>query len=157
MPPLPNDLKSPRTTSTAMTHGWRQNCPACRQGRLFGRYLKVNDQCSHCETELHHHRADDAPPYFTMFIVGHIVIAALLYVERGYAPPVWLHLALWLPLTLGLSLWLLPRVKGALIGLQWATRMHGFGSDTATNADSPEAMWPTAPGRSATPLPKEKS
>ena len=73
-----------------------------------------------------HHRADDAPPYFTIVIVGHIVVPLLMTVELTYAPPLWLHLLLWLPLTAILSLALLPCVKGAIVGLQWAHRMHGF-------------------------------
>lgn len=118
----------------AMSHGLRMLCPACGEGRLFAKYLKVSHACTTCSEELHHQRADDAPPYFTMSIVAHIVIAGVLILERGYAPPTWVHLTLWLPLTVLLSLWLLPRVKGALVGLQWALRMHGFGG----KADEPE-------------------
>jgi uncharacterized protein (DUF983 family) len=95
---------------------------------MYGRYLKVEHACAVCGTELHHQRADDAPPYFTMFIVAHVVVAGLLYVEKKYHPEQWVHLIIWLPMTALLSLWLLPRIKGALIGLQWAWRMHGFGA-----------------------------
>jgi uncharacterized protein (DUF983 family) len=122
-----NDPKAPRDTTAAFWRGWRQVCPACGAGRMYGRYLKVAHACTACGTELHHQRADDGPPYFTMFIVGHVVIAGLLIVEKKYHPETWVHLSIWLPLTAGLSLWLLPRIKGALIGLQWAWRMHGFG------------------------------
>ncbi len=75
---------------------------------------------------LHHHRADDAPPYFTIIIVGHIVVGLVLAVEMAYHPPLWLHAALWLPLTVILALVILMPIKGALVGLQWALRMHGF-------------------------------
>jgi uncharacterized protein (DUF983 family) len=111
----------------AIVNGLRERCPACGEGRLFGRYLKVNDTCPHCGEALYHHRADDAPPYFTILIVGHVVVGAILPVERAFAPPLWLHAALWLPLTLILCLALLPRIKGAIVGLQWAFYMHGFG------------------------------
>ncbi len=104
---------------------------------MFGRYLKVEHACASCGTELHHQRADDAPPYFTMFVVGHVVVAGILFVERGYRPDMWVHLSIWLPLTALLSLWLLPRIKGALIGLQWAWRMHGFGAPVV-GIDTPE-------------------
>ena len=124
--PLP--LDAPRDTSTAFWRGWRQACPACGNGRVFGKFLKVEHACAACGTELHHQRADDAPPYFTMFIVGHVVIGGLLIVEKKFHPDYWVHMALWLPLTVVLSLWLLPRIKGAFIGLQWAWRMHGFGA-----------------------------
>ncbi len=97
------------------------------------------ETCAHCGEALHHHRADDAPPYFTMLIVGHIVIGLLLTVEMTYHPETWVHMVLWGPVTLLLSLLLLPRIKGALIGVQWAGRMHGFGCGPDPGA--PE-IWP---------------
>ncbi len=115
-----------RDVFKSMLRGVMQTCPACGEGRIFGRYLKVNDSCPSCHEELHHQRADDAPPYFTMFIVGHIVVAAVMaFIEQ----PVWVHAVVWPVVILGLSLWLLPRIKGALIGLQWALQMHGFGGE----------------------------
>jgi uncharacterized protein (DUF983 family) len=121
----------------AMKRGWGLSCPCCGTGRIFGGFLKVEPACKTCGTELHHHRADDAPPYFTMFIVGHVVIALLLIVERKYAPEIWVHLVLWLPMTVLMSLWLLPRIKGAFIAQQWALRMHGFGTPV-DGIDHPE-------------------
>lgn len=115
-----------RSWKSAIWRSFRKRCPACGEGALFSSYIGVSSSCSHCRTELHHQRADDAPPYFTMFIVGHIVVPLMLVVEKLWHPALWIHFALWLPLTLGLSLWLLPRVKGATVGLQWALRMHGF-------------------------------
>jgi uncharacterized protein (DUF983 family) len=123
----------------ALLRGLQQNCPACGVGRLYGRYLKVAETCPHCSEALHHQRADDAPPYITMMIVGHIVIGSLLSVEMAYHPETWVHMVVWGPVTLLLSLWLLPRVKGALIGLQWAARMHGFGR--APDPAEPD-VWP---------------
>jgi len=93
---------------------------------MFRRYLKVADECPACGEALHHHRADDAPPYFTIVIVGHIVVGLLLAVEMAYRPPLWLHAVIWLPLTVLLALLILPSIKGALVGLQWALLMHGF-------------------------------
>lgn len=122
-----------RDVTKAMLRGARQTCPACGKGALYGKYLKVADTCGHCGTELHHQRADDAPPYFVMVVTGHVVIAGVMILERMYAPPLWVHIALWFPLLMLMSLWMLPRVKGALIGLQWALRMHGFGGPA--NAD----------------------
>ncbi len=135
------DVRPPRDVWRAMWDGFRQRCPACGAGRLFGRYLKVHDACPGCGEALHHHRADDAPPYFTILIVGHVVVGAILPVERAFMPPMWLHALLWLPLTLAMSLWLLPRIKGAIVGLQWAFYMHGFGEA----AQSVAASRPTPP------------
>jgi uncharacterized protein (DUF983 family) len=124
-----------RSWSDALLRGFRQRCPACGQGALYSRYLKVADTCGTCGTELHHHQADDAPPYFTIFIVGHFILGGALSVEQSFAPPMWVHLAIWLPLTLIACLWLLPRAKGALIGIQWAHRMHGFAGSDPEPAD----------------------
>jgi uncharacterized protein (DUF983 family) len=130
----------------AMTRGWRQKCPSCGDGRLYGKYLKVNDVCSTCGTELHHHRADDAPPYFVMTITAHIVVGGILILERLYSPPTWVQLSIWLPMLVLLSLWLLPRVKGTLIGYQWALKMHGFGN---TAFDGADLELPPAPPKAA--------
>ncbi len=123
------DDLSERAVWPAMLRGWHCCCPDCGRGRIFGRYLKVNDHCASCGLELAGHRADDAPPYFTILIVGHIIVPLMLLLEQHVQPAEWVHMVLWLPLTLGLCLWLLPRVKGALIGLQWSRRMHGFGDE----------------------------
>lgn len=109
-----------------MVHGLKLRCPACGKGKLFRKYLKVNDTCPHCGEELFHHEADDAPPYFTILIVGHIVVPLMLAVEMEYMPAIWIHIAIWPLLTLGLCLGLLPRVKGAVVGVQWAAKMHDF-------------------------------
>ena len=94
----------PRPVGTALLRGATLKCPACGVGAMFRRYLKVADHCPRCGEALHHQRADDAPPYFTIAIVGHIVVGLMLAVEMAYRPPLWLHGALWVPLTLILTL-----------------------------------------------------
>ncbi len=123
--------EKPRSLLSALGRGWRRRCPRCGQGSIFDGYLKVHPRCGTCHLELHHHRADDAPPYFTIMIVGHIIIGGMLWLETEAHPPAWVHMSLWLPLTLILTLALLPLVKGALIGWQWALRMHGFESSAS--------------------------
>ena len=113
--------------------GLRSRCPACGKGRLFRAFLKVDDRCPACGEDLHHHRADDMPAYIVITIVGHIVVPAAFAVETAFRPDYAIHLLLWLPLTLGLSLALLQPVKGAIVGLQWALRMHGFDSRATVN------------------------
>jgi uncharacterized protein (DUF983 family) len=114
------------TMAVALARGARCACPRCGEGPLFRKYLKVVDTCAACGEELRHHRADDMPAYIVMSIVGHIVVGLVLYTEFRYGWPVWLHLSLWLPLTLVLTLALLQPVKGFIVALQWALRMHGF-------------------------------
>lgn len=115
-----------RSLWQAMLRGFMLRCPACGNGKVFRAFLKVADNCPHCHEELHHHRADDAPPYFTIMIVGHIVVPLMLAVEMAYMPPIWIHIAIWPAMTVALSLILLPRIKGSIVGLQWGARMHGF-------------------------------
>jgi uncharacterized protein (DUF983 family) len=126
------------TMSTALLRGATCRCPNCGDGPLFRKFLKVKDNCDVCGEALHHHRADDMPAYIVMSIVGHIVIGMLLWVETNFAPDVWVHIALWVPLTLALSLGLLQPVKGAIVAMQWQLGMHGFGPQRAL-ADAPQS------------------
>jgi uncharacterized protein (DUF983 family) len=119
-----------RPVFSSLLRGAMLKCPACGIGSIFRRYLKIADACPHCGEDLHHHRADDAPAYFTIVIVGHIVVSLVLAVEMAYRPAIWVHMALWLPLTVILTLLLLPTVKGVLVALQWALLMHGFDRDS---------------------------
>jgi uncharacterized protein (DUF983 family) len=118
---------APRNAWQAIGKGLRGTCPACGKGRMFRAYLKVNHVCPHCGEEFFHHRADDAPPYLTILIVGHIVGSLMLLAEEFWPDaPIWLHAMIWPTLALILSLWLLPITKGGFIAYQWAMRMHGF-------------------------------
>jgi uncharacterized protein (DUF983 family) len=110
-----------------MARGLMCRCPACGKGHLFRKFLKIIDTCPHCAEDLHHQRADDAPPYFTMMIVGHLLIPIVVIVERVWQPEIWLQLAFWIPATFLLTIGLIQPVKGAIVGLQWALKMHGFG------------------------------
>jgi uncharacterized protein (DUF983 family) len=116
----------PRNLWRAIARGFRMKCPNCGMGSVFTGYLKVAHACENCGEELHHHRADDAPPYFTILIVGHLIVPMVLAVEMAYHPDLWIHAALWLPMTLIVTMSALPLIKGALVGLQWALYMHGF-------------------------------
>src|SRR3954454_14134819 len=111
---------------TAMKRGFRCRCPRCGEGKMFRAFLKTANNCSVCGLDFTPHRADDLPAYLVIVIVGHIVVPAVLWIETNYAPAVWLQLAIYLPLTFILSLALLQPVKGAVVGFQWALRMHGF-------------------------------
>jgi uncharacterized protein (DUF983 family) len=111
---------------SAMKRGFRCRCPRCGEGKMFRAFLKTANNCSVCGLDFTPHRADDLPAYLVIVIVGHIVVPIALSIETNYSPAVWLQLAIYLPLTFGMSLALLQPVKGAVVGLQWALRMHGF-------------------------------
>lgn len=118
--------KPKRDVWAAMKNGLRGRCPKCGKSHLFNGYLKVQDSCKSCGEALHHHRADDAPPYITMAIVGHLIVGIIFHVETSYeVEPLW-HLYWALPSMLILSLALLRPIKGMIVALQWANYLHGF-------------------------------
>jgi uncharacterized protein (DUF983 family) len=109
---------------TAVRRGWRGRCPRCGEGGLFYGFLKMCSRCPTCGLDLEPFRADDAPAYFTILAVGHIIVPLVLILERyGEQPPLWFHAVLWLPLSVVLALLLLPRIKGAVIALLWVYRV----------------------------------
>ena len=114
-----------RPVMTGLGRGLRRRCPNCGRDPAFAGYLKIRSVCRGCAHPLGEYRCDDAPPYFTMLIVGHVVVPGALSVEQAFSPALWLQMAIWLPLTLILSLTLLPLVKGAILGTQWAMRIKG--------------------------------
>ena len=122
----------PNGVTTGLLRGAKLRCPNCGEGALFRGYLKVEPICPACGHDNGHYRADDAPPYFTILIVGHLVIAPLLAFPFIWRWPLWLVLGLTLPAVAVLTLVLLPRVKGAVIGFHWATEQARAG---ATGAD----------------------
>jgi len=119
-------MTQPISLLKAVSRGFAMKCPNCGKGHLFRRFLKVTDTCEVCGEDFTAQRADDFPAYLVIIVVGHVVVPALLAVEVAYAPPAWLQLAIWLPLTLFSALALLQPTKGAIVGLQWQTGMHGF-------------------------------
>ena len=127
-----NGAAEKRDVWTALKRGLRGRCPRCGEGKLFRAFLKVDDHCSACQLDFTPHRADDLPAYLVIVIVGHIVVPTILWIETDYSPSVPLQLSIYLPLTLILSLALLQPVKGAVVAIQWALRMHGFDEQNPT-------------------------
>ena len=107
VPPMP----------VAIGRGIMGRCPACGQTRCFSGYLRVVPSCVACMAPLGSLRADDLPPYVTIFIVGHIIVGLMMWVESAYRPDFWVQAALWLPISLVLTLALLRPVKGGVLGL----------------------------------------
>lgn len=125
-----------RDVMPAMKRGFRCRCPNCGEGKLFRSFLKSVDNCAVCNEDYSHHRADDLPAYLTIVIVGHIVLGGFMMTDLAWPMASWVHLAIWTPLTLILALGLIQPIKGAVIGLQWAARMHGFGGEEPAPEDS---------------------
>jgi uncharacterized protein (DUF983 family) len=121
--------ETPVSWLRAAGRGFAGRCPTCGRGGLFKSFLKVREHCATCGQELYHHRADDLAPYIVIFVVGHVVGTGILLTEVEYDLPLWLPLTLWPALGLILSIARLQPAKGAVVDLQWAFGMHGFGGE----------------------------
>jgi len=111
---------------SALAAGLRGRCPACGEGPLFRGFIAVRPRCPACGADLSAQDSGDGPVAFIVLIVGAIVVTLALVTEVSYSPPVWLHLVLWLPLTLVLVLALMRPFKATLIALQYKHRRHDF-------------------------------
>lgn len=111
-----------RSALLGLKRGARGRCPNCGDGDLFTAYLKIRPNCDVCGHDNGQYPADDAPPYFTILIVGHLVVAPLLTFRVIWTLPTGLLLAILLPALTVLILLFLPIVKGAVVGVLWA---HG--------------------------------
>jgi uncharacterized protein (DUF983 family) len=118
-----------RSMRRGLLRGFAERCPNCGQGKLYCAYLKVQ-ACKVCGHDNRVYPADDAPPYFTILLVGHLVIGPLLFFPFIWQAPTALVLATTLPAVAILTLVLLPRVKGAVIGVHWALGHRGREPET---------------------------
>jgi uncharacterized protein (DUF983 family) len=133
------DTFQQRSIWEGLKRGLLGRCPNCGTGALFRAYLKVAPECPSCAHALAQYRADDGPAYFTILIVGHVLIAPLLLSEAIYTWPLVPLLVLFAVSIVALTLALLPRVKGAFVGVQWAVGDSGGAHST----ESPTATLPS--------------
>lgn len=110
----------------AMKRGFLGCCPSCGKMPLFKSYLKQVHSCSNCGAEFSRIRADDAAPWLTIIVVGHVFLPLIFFVNLENYMPFWVGVWTWAALFCGLSLALLPRAKGMFIALLWVTRAPGF-------------------------------
>ena len=115
---------------TGLKRGLSRRCPNCGEGRLFIKYLEVRCPCESCGTDNTIYPSDDFPPYLTILITGHVLVPLFILTDRVYEPPLWLESVIWLPATVIMCLALLPLMKGATVGLCWATNMVRSESST---------------------------
>lgn len=115
----------PAAVFASMRRGFRRVCPKCGEGRLFQGYLKPLPACPACGVDTGRIYTADIAPYFTILIVGHLVVPGLLLSEQLAHPALWIQVLIWPTLALAMTLWFLPRVKGCIMGLMWALGMRG--------------------------------
>ena len=97
-------------------------CPACGQGKLMKGYLKQVENCAACGESFGQIRADDAAPWATIILVGHVFLPLAFMVDLTQVMPMWAELTIWSGFFAALSLALLPRAKGMMLGVLWQTR-----------------------------------
>lgn len=109
----------------AMGRGWQQICPQCAGSPLFRSYLKAAENCKVCQLDYQSMRSDDVPAYFTIAIVGHIILPAICFLEIKFSPSLTIHLLIWPGVTTILVLMLLPRIKGMIMSMLWYIGQKG--------------------------------
>lgn len=126
--PMPAETGAdPRPTWPAVFKGWRRRCPDCGKGPILRGYLKMRDECPVCHLDLSPARADDGPAYLTILIVGHLMAPLLHFAFVTWRPEPLILATIFTVGCVGLSLYLLPRLKGVIVAFQWSRFMHGFG------------------------------
>ena len=113
-------MKTP--LSITLKRGFFRTCPCCGQAKMFNGYLKIQDRCHSCSLDFDSIRSDDAPAYFTIAIVGHIILPVVSYVEFTYSPSLTTHLLVWPPIIVGMTLGLLPYLKGMMMAVTWVIK-----------------------------------
>jgi uncharacterized protein (DUF983 family) len=109
--------------STILKWGLCRRCPVCGTSGMFQGYLKISDRCATCHLDFDQIRSDDAPAYFTIAIVGHVLLPIISYVEYRYSPSLMTHLIAWPPLITGMTLGLLPYLKGLMMAVMWLAKV----------------------------------
>ena len=102
--------------------GLTGHCPICGEGPSFEGFLAVTPQCEACGADLAKADSGDGPAVFVILIGGFLAAFAALYTEVAFHPPVWVHLVIWLPVTLILCLGLLRPFKGLMLAAQFANK-----------------------------------
>ena len=112
-----------KSVSLGVRRGLGLRCPHCGEGRLYRRYLKVQGHCESCGADNSIYPSDDAPPYLTLFLVGHLLLPFMFWMDKVWEPAIWVMLAIWLPAVAIASALLLPYMKGLVVGFAWANNV----------------------------------
>ncbi len=121
------DMETPRSFISSALRGVRCTCPSCGEGALFDGFLTVVSACEVCGEDLYHHRADDLPAYLNIFVVGHVVIGAMMLLMTFELLGMWATMFATIAVCVAAAFVLMRPLKGMVVGTQWALRMHGFG------------------------------
>lgn len=107
------------SASQILDSAFKGACPRCGARTLFSGWVKFAPRCGQCELDYAAFNVGDGPAAFLTLIVGTIIVALSVWLELTVGPPVWLHLLLWIPLTILLVIVSLRWAKGALLALEY--------------------------------------
>lgn len=99
--------------------GMRARCPRCGEGPLYSGFLTIAPRCTSCGLDFDFSDAGDGPAVFIILIVGFVIVGLALVTELAFRPPIWIHMLIWIPLTLALALAMLRPLKAIMIALQF--------------------------------------
>jgi uncharacterized protein (DUF983 family) len=94
-------------------------CPRCGEGKIFARLLTVRTACPGCGLDLSAEDAGDGPAFFLIFVLGALAVGIAAWMEVEFAPPMWVHLLVLIPVILGGAVLLLRPLKAGMIALQY--------------------------------------
>jgi uncharacterized protein (DUF983 family) len=97
---------------------------------LFAGFITLARQCSVCGLDFGFAEAGDGPAVFVTLLAGFVIVGLALWTEMTFEPPFWVHLVIFLPLTLLVCLGLLRPLKGTLIALQYRNKAEQGRLDT---------------------------
>lgn len=120
-----NEMKAEQSVQplpTVMQVALKSCCPKCGKGRLYQSVLKPAASCKNCDLDYGFIDSGDGPAVFVILIIGFFVTACAMALQSSLAPPIWVHMLLWIPLILGLSIWGLQFSKSIMIALQYQTK-----------------------------------
>jgi uncharacterized protein (DUF983 family) len=117
---IPILMADAKSLWTGLKRGLARRCPNCGKGRLLRGYLTIRSPCEVCGNDNSVYPSDDFPPYLTVFVTGHVIVALFIWTDNVYEPRLWVEFVIWLPVTVLMCIALLPFMKGAAVGLCWA-------------------------------------
>ena len=97
----------------------KKTCPKCGKAPLFQSYLKPYSQCNSCGENFQNLRADDGPAWLSIFIVGHIVVPLMMWIERDFMLSYGAMFGIFVPFIIGLTLLVLPFSKSIFMNVMW--------------------------------------
>src|SRR5687768_3991930 len=94
-------------------------CPRCGARGLFAGLVRFAPRCRACGLDYAAFNVGDGPAAFLIMIVGGLIVALAIITQLNFQPPFWVHILLWLPLTVGAVVGALRVAKGMLLALEY--------------------------------------